>query len=67
MRRKAYWILENLFHDPEGYTCSRCRALSREAYAFCPNCGSRMTFVLDEEEEDFWDDMDFMEEMEDDP
>ena len=63
MKKDAYWILENLFREPEGYTCSRCRTVSREATAFCPNCGCRMRYVVDEEEEDFLDELEFLEDM----
>ena len=62
MARKASWFLNNIFGDPDEYICSRCKAVSRQPYDFCPECGSRMTFVWDDEEEDFWDQMEDMDE-----
>jgi RNA polymerase subunit RPABC4/transcription elongation factor Spt4 len=48
---KAYWILKDSYRRPDEYTCSRCRSISRRPTRFCAQCGSRMRFVEDVEEE----------------
>ena len=49
--RKGHWILEDSYRRPNEYICSRCRCISDRPFRFCPQCGSRMRFVEDEEEE----------------
>ena len=42
------------------YFCSACRGFAKRAYAFCPNCGSRMTAVQEDDSEE-WDELDEIE------
>ena len=67
--REATWICRTHLFDPDEYFCSACRKKARKAFGFCPNCGSRMTAVTEDDSEEWeeWDEIDFiLEEEEDD-
>ena len=54
------------YYDPDDYECSVCGARFSQESTFCPNCGVRFNgietdeteFIEEEDEEEFWDEMD---------